>query len=119
MTNSAVCSARRQRAWPVGGILQRQSPSAHGSFELDLHCCSAAGFTVAWQAHKGVFQMSNMNKDSDKNQGQPAKNPKQGGQQDQGNKPGQGGQQNQGQRDNSGGGQQTGGDKSNTQRKEI
>jgi hypothetical protein len=63
--------------------------------------------------------MSNMNQDPDKNQGQPAKNPNQGGQQDQGNKPGQGGQQNQGQRDNSGSGQQTGGDKSNTKRKEI
>jgi hypothetical protein len=63
--------------------------------------------------------MSNMNQDSDKNQGQPSKNPNQGGQQDQGNKPGHGGQQNQGQRDNSGSGQQTGGDKSNTKRKEI
>ncbi len=50
--------------------------------------------------------MSNMNQNSDKNQGQPGKNPGQSGQQNQGNKPGQGGQQNQGQRDNTGGGQQ-------------
>jgi hypothetical protein len=63
--------------------------------------------------------MSNMNQNSDKNQGQPGKSPNQGGQQNQGSKPGQGGQQNQGQRDNSGSGQQTGGDKSNTNRKEI
>jgi hypothetical protein len=62
--------------------------------------------------------MSNMNQDSDKKPGQPAKNPNQSGQQNQGSKPGQGGQQNQGQREHSGG-QQTGGDKANPNRKEI
>ena len=66
--------------------------------------------------------MSNMNQDSDKNdknQGQPGKSPDQSGQQSQGTKPGQGAQQNQGQKDDSGSGQQTGGDKSNPNRKEI
>jgi hypothetical protein len=84
--------------------------------DVDLHCCAAPGFSVVVRLHQRSFQMSNMNQNSDKNQGQPGKNPGQSGQQNQGNKPGQGGQQNQGQRDNTGGGQQSG-DKSN--RKEI
>jgi hypothetical protein len=88
------------------------------SADVDLHCSFASGFSVVRWLTEGVFQMSNMNQNSDKNQGQPGKNPNQG-QQNQGNKPGQGGQQNQGERDNSGTGQQTGGDKSNPNRKEI
>jgi hypothetical protein len=79
---------------------------------------AAAPLVLLWWRDftKGVFQMSNMNQNSDKNQGQPGKNPGQSGQQNQGNKPGQGGQQDQGQRGNTGGGQQSS-DKSN--RKEI
>jgi hypothetical protein len=89
------------------------------SAEIGLHCRRATSFTVEAYSTKGVFHMSNTNQNSDKNQGQSGKNPNQGGQQNQGTKPGQGGQQNQGQRDNSGTGQQTGGDKSNPNRKEI
>jgi hypothetical protein len=61
--------------------------------------------------------MSNMNQNSDKNPSQPGKNPNQSGQQNQGGN--KGGQQNQGQRDHRGSGQQSGGDKSNPNRKEI
>jgi hypothetical protein len=119
MTNNAMHAALRRPARPVGGILQPQSLHLSGLADIDLHSCSAAGFSVLWSHTKGVLQMSNMNQDSDKNQGQPGKTPGQGGQQNQGSKPGQGGQQNQGQRDNSGSGQQSGGDKSNSNRKEI
>lgn len=114
-----------QRKWPVGGILQRQVLGQQSLADIDLHCCSGCGFTVVAYYHLGVFQMSNVNQgsdknqSSDKNQGQPGKNPNQSGQESQGTKPGQGGQQNQGQRDNTGGGQQSGGDKSNSNRKEI
>jgi hypothetical protein len=88
-----------------------------GAWLILTYIAAARLVLVCWCDYtKGVFQMSNMNQNSDKNQGQPGKNPGQSGQQNQGNKPGQGGQQNQGQRDNTGGGQQSG-DKSN--RKEI